>query len=794
MDFVNMCPVLEVLFFQRRLGASRDSQERAEAASNIQMDADQFEKRYLSDSFEKLKSLNTLVFIPHDHHDDVGDPDFTRDFLGPYNFLTLKKLCNLTSISVLINVFASPDGSTTGHLTVSPTEVLPRSLMSFHILVDDQSGNGFWSRIPLNEAPFQPRVAALGFMEELTSICPTEFPGLRQVDYIWAVTRLTGIQRRQLSLGKSSVCGSSPARNPGVHHEEHPHNTIENTNVLKCNMAGHHHNAHFPDPRGTMETLGVQGDARMDAPASSGQGIHPLGKAVTSLDLRGSWPVDWKKVGAIGFSFTDLSPLSTWYAVQHWSRTDLLSWWELRQMRSLRHLNIDIQARNTWGDRFQQYRELWGQSGEPSNLCVLPNLETLRIPLRLFMESDEVSMYDSSDVLPATLKTLVLFVDLQLHRAEPLANEQSEWRGDQVDGYLISDPRSCAQTIRMTIEFLENIYWCAPTDFRYLRTLILEYKIDAGRVVLFGPALAIKIAASLQVIEHTPLPYAIKNFYEGQASIVSGGVASLPSDKTVDLGANADYQGLIQYGTHKNIRMIYTIVDVPYRVVANKAAGINTLADLRGKRIGTMSGSSAKYFISKLLNSAGVKDSEYTVVSGNVCMKAPCGAGTLPAQIQAKTIDGVSVRPPSFYTPELGGQVLGDNAIFFQNATVFREIYSLFTTTDKLNDPTSRRAIVEFIRALDQAIDAFKNTPEKVYQFVAQAVGMDAATVQAVWPVHKWAGTLGVDMDSNLIDYMVDEDIYVASQNQRQPMTRDIIAQFVDNSVIADARNASYLT
>lgn len=319
-----------------------------------------------------------------------------------------------------------------------------------------------------------------------------------------------------------------------------------------------------------------------------------------------------------------------------------------------------------------------------------------------------------------------------------------------------------------------------------MRSTLLQL---VGLATLFGPAGAIKLASSLQVFEHTPQPYAIKNFYKGQASLVSGGVASLPSDKTVDLGANAEYQGLIQYGTHKNIRMIYTIVDVPYRVVANKAAGINTLADLKSKRVGTMPGTSANYFVKRLLNSAGV--SEYTTVSGNVCFKSPCGAGTLPAQIKAKTIDAFGIWEPS---PELGGEALGDDAVFFQNGTVFREIYSLFTTTDKLNDPTSRKAIVEFIRAMDQTIDVFKNTPEKVYEFVAQAMGMDAATVQAVWPVHKWAGTLGEGMDSNLVDYMLDEDVYVALQNQRQPMTRDVIAQFVDNSVIADARNVSYLT
>lgn len=325
------------------------------------------------------------------------------------------------------------------------------------------------------------------------------------------------------------------------------------------------------------------------------------------------------------------------------------------------------------------------------------------------------------------------------------------------------------------------------SKFGTMKSILLQL---AGLATYFGPASAIKLASSLQVMEYTPQPYAIKNFYKGQASIISGGVASLPSDMTVDLGANAEFQGLIQYGTHKNIRMIYTIVDVPYRIVANKAAGINTLADLKGKRIGTFPGTSATYFVSKLLNSAGVKDSEYTVVSGNVCMKSPCGAGTLPAQIQAKTIDAFGIWEPA---PELGGQVLGDDAVFFQNATVFREIYSLFTTTEKLNDPSSRNAIVEFIRAMDQAIDTFKNAPEKVHQFVAQTMGMDAATVQAVWPVHNWAGTLGVDMDSNLIDYMVDEDVYVASQNGRQPMTKDVIEQFVDASVIADARNASYL-
>jgi ABC-type nitrate/sulfonate/bicarbonate transport system substrate-binding protein len=114
--------------------------------------------------------------------------------------------------------------------------------------------------------------------------------------------------------------------------------------------------------------------------------------------------------------------------------------------------------------------------------------------------------------------------------------------------------------------------------------------LTLAAILLTTDVSPLKIASSLQWIEHTPQPYALKNFYKGgsAAQLVSGGVPNLASDRSVDLAANAETQGLIQYGQHSNIRMIYTIVDVGYRLVANKASGINTLADLKGKKIGTL--------------------------------------------------------------------------------------------------------------------------------------------------------------------------------------------------------------
>lgn len=303
-------------------------------------------------------------------------------------------------------------------------------------------------------------------------------------------------------------------------------------------------------------------------------------------------------------------------------------------------------------------------------------------------------------------------------------------------------------------------------------------------VACFAPHLhitALKIGTSLQWIEHTPQPYAIKNFYKGvsTASLSSGGVANLASDTSFDLAANAETQGLKQYAGHKNIRLIYIVCEVAYRIVANKAAGINTLADLKGKRIGTIPGTSAGVFVDKFLATAGLKTSDYTVVSGNVCMKTPCASGTFPQQIASKQIDAFGIWEPAV---ELGAQALGSNAIIFQNASIYREVYSLYSTTDKLKDPAKRKDIVEFVRALNKTLDIFTNKPDTVYQTVASAVGMDASVVKAVWPDHKWTGTWGAD----LLPFLVEEDAYLAKKDNRATIAKADLEKFLDPSIIAE--------
>lgn len=205
-----------------------------------------------------------------------------------------------------------------------------------------------------------------------------------------------------------------------------------------------------------------------------GQQNPAISNIVTFIDVRGSSPVNFTDIGAIGLFVQGLSSLSRWYTVQHWSSPHLPARWELAQMSSLRHLSIAVHTKNRYSTRSWHLYYFWGNP-KAIDLRVLPRLETLKIPLLLFKDPDADSMCKSQLVLPATLKTLVLFVDLRPNTARRYYTEESEW---EHKGYVFSISRSCGQSIRLTIDFLNDIKRCAHGTFPRLCKVTVEYKMD----------------------------------------------------------------------------------------------------------------------------------------------------------------------------------------------------------------------------------------------------------------------------------------------------------------------------
>lgn len=92
---------------------------------------------------------------------------------------------------------------------------------------------------------------------------------------------------------------------------------------------------------------------------------------------------------------------------------------------------------------------------------------------------------------------------------------------------------------------------------------------------------------------------AIEDFYEGDAEIVKGGTGTLVRDPEVALGTNAEIPTLKTFATSKDLRIIFTMTETYYRIVANKQSGIERLEDLKGKVIGTFPTSTTAYFAEK---------------------------------------------------------------------------------------------------------------------------------------------------------------------------------------------------
>jgi len=287
-----------------------------------------------------------------------------------------------------------------------------------------------------------------------------------------------------------------------------------------------------------------------------------------------------------------------------------------------------------------------------------------------------------------------------------------------------------------------------------------------------APLPPLKITSDTASIEFTPLLVAAENFYSGTASVGSGGIPTLLSDSTVDLGSNAETQSLRQSVMYPNLRIIFTVTETFYRIVASRAAGVTKLADLKGKSIATIPNTSAAYYVDKMMRTVSLTDKDLTIRSGT--------AETLPTLLANGTVAAVTLWEPS---PQVAMDRIGSDAIEFQDRTVYREIVSLHSTAEVLAKPEKRRGIVAFVRSLMQAQRQFREQPELAKPRVIKALSIDAALLDKVWHNEQWLGTLVPD----LLDILVEEDVWVAAQTGRTPRTRAQLAPLVDDSIMKEA-------
>lgn len=283
------------------------------------------------------------------------------------------------------------------------------------------------------------------------------------------------------------------------------------------------------------------------------------------------------------------------------------------------------------------------------------------------------------------------------------------------------------------------------------------------------PLTPLRASGAATVIELGAVHVAANGIYPGPITVGAGGVPTLTSGMS-DIATNAETQLLRESVDNPDLRVIFTVVESHYRIVARKSQGIRKLADLKGKRIAVPRNTSANYFLYKMLATAKLTEADITF--------AP--ATDMTQALVDRKIDAIAM-----WDPETAKAIaaIGDDAITFQNPKVYRELFNLNTTAKVLADPAKHRAVVEFLRSLITAIDKMKAHPQEFWPYISTKVNCPVDLLEKSWPELHHNQNIAPD----LLNVMVEEEKWVAKERNRTPRTRAQLATLIDGSILKEA-------
>ena len=279
------------------------------------------------------------------------------------------------------------------------------------------------------------------------------------------------------------------------------------------------------------------------------------------------------------------------------------------------------------------------------------------------------------------------------------------------------------------------------------------------------------VAVATAVVEAAPVYMAAEGPFGKSMQYINGGVRTL-SNNGAHAAGNATTQMLVVIRDNPKVRLLFTLTEGLYRIVAKRSAGITTLADLKGKRIVVPRSTSANYYLVAMLRSAGLQESDVTLVNA-------------PATAMAAALVKGDADAISMWEPESQNAVaaLGQDAVIFQNNRIYREFYSIYSTTDVMNDPRRRAQLVEFVRALDTQTNELKKDPRRFFPLISRITKHPEDQIARGWEHHAFPFNVPGDM----LDIITEEEKWVAALQQRAPRTRTELAGFIDTSILKEA-------
>lgn len=292
------------------------------------------------------------------------------------------------------------------------------------------------------------------------------------------------------------------------------------------------------------------------------------------------------------------------------------------------------------------------------------------------------------------------------------------------------------------------------------------------------PRVPIRVSGSYW-IELSPVIVAANRFYPEKLVVGEGGITRITSGEA-DLATNAETQVLRESVTNPDLRIIMTVTESFYRLVARRSAGIGSVADLKGRKVMLPRFTSAHYYLVAMLRSAGLTEADVQIVSLPRDQGDIRGMDQMSDALLRGEVDAISI-----WEPEPGDAIrqLGKDAIVLQDRKVYREVFNLHARASDLADPDKRRSIVRFVRAVADATRSLKANPKRDWPHISQVTKFSLDEIALGWPEMEFP----VHIIPDMLDVLVEEEGWVAKERSRAPRGREELAKLIDPSVVRDA-------
>ncbi len=193
----------------------------------------------------------------------------------------------------------------------------------------------------------------------------------------------------------------------------------------------------------------------------------------------------------------------------------------------------------------------------------------------------------------------------------------------------------------------------------------------------------------------------------------------LLTDGAVDLATAADVVVAISSFARPDLTILGTLSTSSHQIklIARRSAGIALPDQVRGKRLATVQGTSAQYFLDSWLLFHGI---ESTMVRHVYLTPDALGQA-----LQRKEVDAVAIWEP---LASQAVQLLGDDALALPNPRVYTQHFNLVGTQKGVQ--SRRTDLQKVLRALVRAQQFIREQPEAAMQMLARKLNLDSTAAQ----------------------------------------------------------------